>query len=301
MKTITKTFSHYEGPTWCVGLTIYAAWFALVWNHAVLPWPVIFVVGGILAAWHNSLVHESVHNINTAPKWMKMALVLPPIGVWYPYQLYARAHSIHHKDDDLTDPEFDPESYYFTETQWQGMSGLLKSILIANQTFAGRIVLGPFIVIYRLSAEVMQNLLAEDQRTIKAITLHVVSLALLFGFISGIAGMPWWLYLGCVAYPGLGLTLVRSYCEHRAADQPGHRTAIVESGPFFNLLFLYNNLHVVHHQDPSMPWYEIPAYYRAHREELIQSNGGYILNGYSEIIKNNLFTPIFDPVHPGVK
>lgn len=301
MKTISESFWRYEGPTWCVGIIIYACWFGLVWNHAVIPWPFIFVFGGILAAWHNSLVHESVHNINTVPKWMKMVLVLPPVGVWYPYWTYVRAHTIHHKDAHLTDPEFDPESYYYTESQWRNMNASLKNILIANQTFAGRMVLGPFIVICRLTIELSGNLMKRDSRAIRAVSLHVVSLALLFGFVSGVAGMPWWLYLGCVAYPGLALTLVRSFCEHRAADESTHRTAIVESGPFFNLLFLHNNLHVVHHLDPSMPWYEIPAYYKTHREELCQRNGGYVLNGYWEIIKTNLLTPIFNPVHPGVK
>jgi len=301
MKSISELFWRYEGPTLCVGLTIHVAWFALVWNHAIIPWPLIFVFGGILAAWHNSLVHESVHNINTVPKWIKMALILLPIGVWYPYRVYARAHSIHHKEDDLTDPAYDPESYYVSPAQWQRMNGLVKSILIINQSFAGRMILGPFIVFYHLVIEVVRKLLKGDPRTFKAVALHIIMLALLFGFVSGVAGMPWWMYLACVAYPGLALSLIRSFYEHRAADDPAHRTAIVESGPFFNLLFLYNNLHVVHHLDPTMPWYEIPAYYKAHREELNQLNGGYVLNGYWEIIKNNLFTPVFAPVHPGVK
>ena len=299
MAKISAIFWHYEGPTWLVGIAIYVGWFALILNHAVLPWPVIVVAGSILVAWHSSLVHESVHNINTAPRWMKMILVLPPVSVWYPYTYYARAHTIHHRENHLTDPERDPESFYFTETRWQRMSPLLRSVFMFNQTFAGRMTVGPLIAIVHLVSDLGKKLAQGDQRTIRGLILHGVSLAVLFWFVVGVAGMNWWMYIACIAYPGLALSLVRSFCEHGAARDPDHRTAIVESGMFFNLLFLYNNLHVVHHLDPKMRWYDIPRYYREHREELLQRNGGFFFGGYGEMIRKTLFKPAFSPIYPG--
>ena len=38
-----------------------------------------------------------------------------------------------------------------------------------------------------------------------------------------------------------------------------HRTAIVEGSWFFGPLFLFNNLHSLHHAEPLMPWYRYNA------------------------------------------
>jgi fatty acid desaturase len=95
--------------------------------------------------------------------------------------------------------------------------------------------------------------------------------------------MPFWQYYLLIAYPGISLALVRSYCEHQAAEDVGHRTIIVEASPFWSLLFLNNNLHVAHHTRPALAWYHIPAYYRAERAELIARNNGYLMKGYGEI------------------
>ena len=297
-RSISQAFWHYEGPTWLVGIVIYAGWFAVILNHAALPLPVVTVLGSLLVAWHSSLVHESVHNLNTVPKWLKMLLVLPPISVWYPYYYYARCHSIHHRDNNLTDPELDPESFYFSKQRWQDMTPALKALMIVNQTFIGRMTVGPLIALYYLLADHIQGVFAGNRRIIRGLVIHLVLLAGLFWFISAVAGMSIPVYLLAIALPGLSIGLIRSFCEHGAASDPAHRTAIVESGTFFNLLFLYNNLHVVHHLDPSMRWYDIPEYYRTHRDELLKSNGGFMFHGYSEVIRKTLFKPAFVPVHP---
>ncbi len=298
MAKITEAFWRYEGPTLLVGIAIYTGWIALILNYTVLSWPVLVILGSILTAWHSSLIHESVHNLNTVPKWLKMALVLPPLSVWYPYTYYARAHTIHHRDNNLTDPEHDPESFYFTRSQWDRMSLPLKSIFMFNQTFVGRISVGPVIAIVQLIYDIARKVIHGDRKAIRGLMLHGASLVMLFWFLEQVAGMNWWMYVACVAYPGLALSLVRSFCEHGAATDPAHRTAIIESGIFFNLLFLYNNLHVVHHLDPKMKWYDIPRYYHAHRDELLEHNGGYFFASYREMIRQTLFTPAFLPVHP---
>ena len=59
-------------------------------------------------------------------------------------------------------------------------------------------------------------------------------------------------------YCGTALSRLRSYAEHRFADNHEERTAIVERSPLFGLLFLYNNLHVLHHRVPGLPWYMLP-------------------------------------------
>jgi fatty acid desaturase len=63
-------------------------------------------------------------------------------------------------------------------------------------------------------------------------------------------------------------------------------------------LFLYNNLHVVHHRMPAMPWYDIPRYYRENRDELLEGNGQFVFRGYWVLVRKYLLSPVFNPVHP---
>jgi fatty acid desaturase len=76
------------------------------------------------------------------------------------------------------------------------------------------------------------------------------------------------------------------------------RTAIVEAGPFFSLLFLNNNLHRVHHESPGIAWYRLRALYRAERARYLTENGGYLVHGYSEVVRRWLVTPREPVVHP---
>jgi fatty acid desaturase len=101
-----------------------------------------------------------------------------------------------------------------------------------------------------------------------------------------------------VAYPGLSLGLLRAFTEHRAAEDSQERTASVESNVLFGLLYLYNNLHVAHHLKPTMPWYEIPRFYRDNRHELLAGNGDFVYRGYAVLARRYFLTPVFSPVHP---
>jgi fatty acid desaturase len=119
--------------------------------------------------------------------------------------------------------------------------------------------------------------------------------------------IAWWLdrcgiglatYVALIVCPGLSLTLLRSFAEHRAANEPGHRVATVEDAGPFALLFLYNNLHAAHHRKPGLPWYELPGYYRRRRERFAHENGGLVYNGYAEIMRRYLVRAHDDLVHP---
>ena len=92
--------------------------------------------------------------------------------------------------------------------------------------------------------------------------------------------------------------MIRSFAEHRAANGVFERTAIVENAPFFGLLFLYNNLHAAHHEEPMMPWYEIPNWYRANRERLIRENNGLVYNGYWDVARRFFWVSHDRPQHP---
>ena len=50
------------------------------------------------------------------------------------------------------------------------------------------------------------------------------------------------------------------------------------------LLFLNNNLHVVHHENPGVAWYVLPQRFARERAEVLRRNGGYYFSGYGALV-----------------
>lgn len=277
----------FEWPTLALIVLVYAVLAALVWWHAVLPWWVILPVGAYAAALHVSLQHETLHGHPTGTRWLNEALIFVTPHFWLPFPIYRKTHLVHHNDSDLTDPRRDPESYYMLPESWAALPGPKRALYRANQTLAGRMLLGPAISIVRMWSSDAVAIARGDGFVAKAWIYHLIAAALTIYLIVAVAGMPLWQYVVLIAYPGISLALVRSYCEHRAAPTPELRTIIVEASPFWSLLFLYNNLHVAHHSRPALAWYKIPAYYRAEKQEMLARNGGYTMRGYGEIFRRH--------------
>lgn len=274
-----------EWPTIGLIAITYLVVMALVWFHASLPWWLILPVGAYFAALHTSLQHEVLHGHPTGNRLLNDAMVYPTLTLWLPYHRYRQTHLTHHNDSNLTDPRLDPESYYMLPEHWAEVTGLRRVLYEFNHTLAGRMLIGPAISIIRFWTSEFRNIANGDSETLKAWAWFVPSVALTLWFVVVIAGMPAWLYILLIAYPGISLALVRSFCEHQAAEKIEHRTIIVEASSFWSLLFLNNNLHVAHHARPGLAWYKIPAFYRAERERLIAQNNGYLMRGYGEIFR----------------
>ncbi|MCR3787624.1 fatty acid desaturase, partial [Pseudomonas aeruginosa] len=112
------------------------------------------------------------------------------------------------------------------------------------------------------------------------------------------AGIPPWLYLPAVAYPALGLSMLRSFYEHRPAREPAQRSVLVDAGWPWRLLFLNNNLHLVHHDLPGLPWYLLPRVYSASRRAYRRRSGDFHLPGYGRLWRRHGWRPVDAPVHP---
>ena len=112
-------FERHEGPTLLVAFAIYASWIALLSFHHMVPWWLLAVAGGYVIQWHFSLQHEAIHAMRGLPKWLRIALVYPPIGGWLPFELYRRSHLQHHQNGYLTYPRHDTESYYHEREDWE--------------------------------------------------------------------------------------------------------------------------------------------------------------------------------------
>src|SRR5690606_10000346 len=98
---------------------------------------------------------------------------------------------------------------------------------------------------------------AGDWSVAKGWGLHFAGAVPMLCLIELGFGMPLWLYLAVPCWAGLSLISIRTFAEHQWAEKPAGRTIIVERS-VLSLLFLSNNLHLVHHQCPTVPWYQLP-------------------------------------------
>lgn len=286
-----------EWPTVCVAVAIYAGFGLLTWFYEALPWWLVVPLGGYVVAWHGSLQHEAVHGHPTPWPAVNEASVLPSLWLWLPFRIYRESHLAHHSSD-LTDPLGDPESFYVTPDGWSRLGRVGRALLWAHNSLAGRLVLGPPLAAWRLLADEARRLARGDSSHGVAWVLHLGGSALVLVWALWVCRVPLFEYLAFFVYPGVSLTLLRSFLEHRASPEPPARTVVVESSPVLSLMFLNNNLHVVHHDEPGTAWYRLPARYRERRSELLARNGGYLYRGYAQIAARYLLRAKEHPAHP---
>ena len=273
--------------------------FGLVtWFHAEIPWWLLLPLGGILVCLHGSLQHEVVHGHPTRWPWLNEALIFPSLWLWMPFRLYRKDHLQHHRNVYLTDPLEDPESYYLTPVDWARRGQVARALLRFRNTLPGRLLIGPPLAALVMFRRGLTQLGSGRREDLIAWLLHGVSVTLVLAWVLWICGMPFWQYVIFFAFPGTSITMLRSFLEHRAHEVEDKRTAVVEAGPFWSLMFLNNNLHVMHHAAPQVPWYELPARYRANRKAILERNGGYVFAGYAEIFRLFFLRAKEPPLHP---
>ena len=288
-----------ERGTWLVAAAIYGAWLVLTWFHAALPWWLLLPLGGYVVAWHGSLQHECVHGHPTRLGWLNQLLVFPNLGLWLPYGIYREDHLAHHDCPRLTCPLQDPESYYVDAATWRAMGRPWRALCAVRMSLMGRLTLGPLFALWELVAGELGRLVRGDRSHLRHWGVHAVSVLLVLAWIGPVCGMPLWEYVLLFAYPGMSLTLLRSFAEHRPAPSQAGRTIPVEAGPVFSLLYLNNNLHAVHHRRPELPWTLLGRLYRAERERLPAQDREPRIAGYGELARRFLLRFKDSPEHPG--
>ena len=276
------------------------------WLAAGLLWSTPFWIIGlialpVIAAFHTSLQHETIHGHPTRWPLLNEALVSLPLAVVFPYQRYRELHLNHHRDEHLTDPFEDPESYFWCESDVKRMNDFQRHIFALNNTFVGRLTIGPALTIIGFARTEIARLRQDQPGVRRAWALHGIGLAALIGIITLVLGIPLWVYLIFAVYPALSLTAMRAYAEHQAAENVGARTAVVEAHPALALLYLNNNLHIVHHASPRTPWYDLPALYGERRQQYLAANENTLFLGYGDIARRFAFA-VKQPVeHPYVR
>ena len=76
------------------------------------------------------------------------------------------------------------------------------------------------------------------------------------------------------------------------------RTAMVVSGRFFGVLFLYNNLHHTHHAVPGEAWYRLPRLSDQLGSESLADDGAGLYRGYGELLRRYAFRPFDTLIAP---
>lgn len=287
-----------EWPTWLLVPVVYAAWAAAVLGLHRLG-PVLGTVALTLATcWFTSLQHELIHGHPSRSRLVNRLLGILPLGVWYPFELYRRSHLAHHRDELLTEPNLDPESNYISDADYRRAPGFVQWMWRAQRTVCGRLVLGPLMVIVPTWLDIVRLPLRGVFSQCADWAVHLLLLAGLLWVLDRHAGIGPLRYMLTIAYPALGLAMLRSFYEHRPAEHAAHRVVVNEAGLFWRLLYLNNNYHAVHHEQPGLPWFRLHRHYLARRDDILARNGDFVLRGYLPLVRRHAFRAVDSPVHP---
>lgn len=285
----------FEWPSLMLVAVTYAVWIlATTWLAGLTLWLAIPVLA-VAMAQHSSLQHEAIHGHPFRWEAANTLLMWPPLTLAIPYFRFRDTHLDHHRDSDLTDPYDDPESNFVDPGDWERLPGLMRGILMLNNTLAGRLLLGPAIGTLYFIRNEMRNALS-DPRVWRGWAWHLVMVLPVLVWVV-LAPVPVWAYLAA-CYGAVSLLKIRTFLEHRAHELSRARTVIIEDRGPLALLFLNNNLHVVHHMHPEVAWYRLPAVFRARRARFLDMNDGYLYRSYGEVFRR-YFLARKDPVaHP---
>ncbi|WP_299724634.1 fatty acid desaturase [uncultured Tateyamaria sp.] len=275
----------------CVGAVLASLFVLAPWSLGLAV--VVLTLALVL---HSSISHEVLHGHPFPSRIASEALVLVNPGLFVPYLRFRDTHLAHHQDARLTDPYDDPESNYLDPGVWEVLPRPLRWILAWNNTLAGRIVLGPILSQMAFMRCDWRAIRQGDAQVIKGWLLHLPGVALVLGVVwAAPMGLGWYL-LAC--YAALSILKIRTFLEHQAHVLSRGRTVIVEDRGLLAFLFLNNNLHVVHHMHPRVPWYRLPRLYRANAARYLACNEGYRYGSYREVFARH-FWRAKDPVaHP---
>ena len=289
-----------EWPTVAVAAAIASGFAVVLVVHDRLPIVAVLAGFAVLGAWYNSLQHEVIHDHPTPWGLVNTAFAIVPLGLVVPFRHYRAMHLAHHRDEHLTEPGLDPESFYVDAVTWARCGPLGRALLRALRTLAGRMVLGPIVAAGRCWWRGLGALRAErgPARLAHLVRLggHVAAVAAILLAVRA-CGVPAWAYVVGVAWGGSALSLMRSFVEHRQTAA-GTRSAVVQAGRFFSLLYLNNNLHHSHHANPALAWYRLPAVHAGGAADTAAADGAGLYRGYTEVVRRYLMRPFDQPVHP---
>ncbi|HEX4981419.1 MAG TPA: fatty acid desaturase [Ilumatobacteraceae bacterium] len=286
-----------EWPTVAVMCTIAAGFVAILRWHDDLPTAVVVAVLAVLAAWYNSLQHEVVHGHPTPWRLINTSMAAIPLGLVVPFSWYRSSHLAHHRDEYLTDPTLDPESFYVSAAEWESCGRARRAVLRVLSTLPGRTLVGPPVLTMRMIVAASSALRTRPVENLPRVISHLAGVAAVLAVVIA-SGLEVWVYLLGAVWFGWSISLIRSFAEHRFVDG-GSQSAVVRAGPVMSLLYLNNNLHLSHHARPGLPWYQLPAEHERLGADAIAAEGAGLYTSYLDVARRFAVHPFLQPVHPG--
>ena len=195
-------------------------------------------------------LHDATHGSASPTRWINQMILY---GVWPAFltnpHLFFRIHIHHHAY--TNDPEQDPDHFTAHRSllvRW------VKSYLL--MTHYHLFFLSKFVRAKRDLAHVAASLFSQVV-FMSLMVFTSLTLPLFFGM-----GLPAFLGIGLLAFVNT------SWPHHPADERDRMRNTVNHYVPKWMQWLLANqNLHHVHHLNPSLPWYRYPEYWRKHESE----------------------------------
>ena len=289
-----------EWPTLLLIFACYAAWLAALFYLPQFSVVLAIVLCTLSIALHSSLQHEVTHGHPFNERRLGEFLVFGSLNLVIPYLRFRDTHLAHHMDARLTDPYEDPESNYLDPAVWVTLPRWAQRVLSFNNTLLGRMAIGPLVGQAAFVVSDWRLIRGGDRTVLIGWMAHIPALAVILALVVA-APLPLWAYL-LSAYLGLSILKIRTFLEHQAHERASARTVIIEDRGPLAFLFLNNNLHVVHHMHPKLPWYRLPRIYFNNQDKYLRRNDGYRYTSYAEIFRRHLTRakdPVPHPLYPG--
>ena len=277
---------------------MFAAFLSVTFLGGRWPLWVLLPLLAITSAWHSSFQHELLHGHPFSNQTVNDVIGLLSPQLWIPYREYRRTHLLHHRNEFLTVPGVDPEAYYTSRQVWEARNRCEKAVLRANRTLLGRLTVGPVLVMVTSFKVEIPRVVNGEGRARRSWAEHIVANGIVLWWVVSMCNMRVWVYLVGAVYGGLALVLQRSFVEHRFVAPDRGRSAMVQAGPFWSLLYLNNNLHVTHHERPSAPWYQLPELSQQLDSASKAQAGGGLYRGYWDVARQYGVRPFDQTVHP---
>ena len=164
-----------EWPTWLVIFLVHAAWLVLLVHYQAIGPALAAPLLVLTLTWHSSVCHEILHGHPTRSDRLNDLLAQLPLSLLVPYFTYKESHLRHHRNDRLTLPGVDPESFFTAPGAWRKAGATGRALAWAGMTLGGRMALGPGIAFCRLPAGMGRDMRARRWRRLALYFVHFFS------------------------------------------------------------------------------------------------------------------------------
>jgi fatty acid desaturase len=291
-----------EWQTILVALSIFSAYGLLTWFHRSVPTWILIPALGYVLTWSGSLQHEIIHGHPT--KWPRFNRFIGrfTLDLWSPFEHYRQSHLQHHRDELLTDPRTDAESFYVTPEQWAQKGRATRAVFWFYRTLLGRLLLAPIFTLTgylrEQAAQAIKGVGVEGEGCPRKRWLgHLPFVCITVAWLTYVGFSPY-VYMAVIYLSISGIRL-RSFVEHRWMPDGKSKTATVHAAAPFALLFLNNNLHTAHHFDMRAAWYRLPKLSTEINADAIAADGAGLYSGYFDVARRYGVKPFDQPVFPG--